>query len=88
MNTTTQLNTTPSWVAVSKLLPPEQVMLTEEEAAQLLRRKVTTLRTDRVRGRGIAFIKLGRNVRYRLSDILACVGDLPARSSTSQIVEV
>jgi hypothetical protein len=80
-------NTTPSWVSLSQILPSNQVMLTEHEAAELLRRKVTTLRTDRVRGGGIAYVKVGRNVRYRLSDVQALLNGLPPLASTSQIVE-
>ncbi len=42
---------------------------TESELATRQQRSVKTLRNDRLRGGGIPFVKLGRLVRYRLSDI-------------------
>jgi predicted DNA-binding transcriptional regulator AlpA len=47
--------------------------LTEQEVAALTGRAVQTLRNDRHKGQGFAYIKFGRNVRYRLSDILAAM---------------
>lgn len=52
--------------------PPEQLM-TEQEAAEMLSRSVKTLRNDRSLGRGPKWVKLGRSVRYKLSDVLAYV---------------
>jgi len=46
-------------------------LLTEQELAQRQGRAVKTLQNDRVFGRGVPFVKLGRSVRYRLSDVLA-----------------
>jgi hypothetical protein len=47
--------------------------LTEKEVAALTGRAVQTLRNDRFKGQGFAYIKFGRSVRYRLSDILAAM---------------
>ena len=44
-------------------------LLKEQEAADLLRMKVATLRSWRVRGGGPTFIKVGGSVRYRPADI-------------------
>jgi predicted DNA-binding transcriptional regulator AlpA len=47
--------------------------LTEKEVAALTGRALQTLRNDRHRGQGFPYIKYGRSVRYRLSDILAAM---------------
>lgn len=44
--------------------------LTEQELATRQRRSVKTLQADRLKGGGVPFVKLGRSVRYRLSDIM------------------
>ena len=46
-------------------------LLTEVDIAARQQRSVKTLQNQRVAGGGIPFIKLGRSVRYRLSDVLA-----------------
>ncbi len=48
-------------------------LLTEHEAADLLRLKVKTLQARRVSGGGVPFVKMGRSVRYRRSDVLAFI---------------
>jgi hypothetical protein len=45
------------------------VFLTELELASRQNRSVKTIQAERVAGRGVPFVKLGRSVRYRLSDI-------------------
>lgn len=52
--------------------PPEKVLLTEPEAASILDVEPASLAVYRCTGRhGIPFIKIGRNVRYRRSDLEA-----------------
>jgi hypothetical protein len=46
-------------------------LLTETEVAERQNRSVKTLQNQRVIGNGIPFLKLGRSVRYRLSDVIA-----------------
>lgn len=46
-------------------------LITEFELADRQRRSVKTIRNDRVRGNTIPFIKIGRLVRYRLTDVEA-----------------
>jgi hypothetical protein len=41
----------------------------EREAARLTGRAIQSLRNDRHMGRGIPYCKLGRSVRYLLTDI-------------------
>jgi hypothetical protein len=48
-----------------------EVFLTEAQLAARHQRSVKTLRNARVSGGYIPFVKIGRNVRYRLSDVLA-----------------
>lgn len=44
-------------------------LLTTPEAAAYLRIKPTTLEQNRWNGTGCRFVKIGRNVRYRLTDL-------------------
>lgn len=44
-------------------------LLTTQEAAELLRVKESTLEQWRWQGRGPQFVKVGRLVRYRYSDL-------------------
>jgi hypothetical protein len=44
-------------------------LLTESEAARLRRQSIRTLQAERLRGGGCPFVKLGRSVRYRRSDV-------------------
>jgi len=59
-------------------------LLTEIEAAQLRRQSVRTLQAERLHGGGCSFVKLGRSVRYRRSDVL-CFIESRVRSSTSEV---
>ena len=43
-----------------------------------------TLRNWRVIGKGPRFIRVGRNVRYRLADIIAWEADREAQSTTAK----
>jgi excisionase family DNA binding protein len=47
----------------------ELILLTEQQAAQVLTVKEKTLQAWRVRGGGPKFVKLGRCVRYRREDL-------------------
>lgn len=49
------------------LLPP--VLMTEQQVAERQKRSVKTLQNQRLTGTGIPFLKLGRSVRYALSDV-------------------
>lgn len=48
----------------------EVMYLKEVEVARITQRPVATLRNDRVRGRGIPYIRVGRSVRYSLNDVI------------------
>lgn len=50
-------------------------LLTEREAAEILRLKPTTLKKWRVKGRGPAFLRLGTAIRYPLSALQRFVDD-------------
>jgi hypothetical protein len=53
-------------------------LLTEEDVARLLRRKLRTVQTDRLLNRGPRYIKVGKSVRYRPADIAAFLETCPA----------
>ncbi len=61
-------------------------LLTEDEAASLLKIQPATLATWRVRGHPhLPFVRVGRCVRYRRQDIAAFVdGHLADRTSTGR----
>ena len=60
-----------------------ETLLTDRDVARLTKRARATLQKDRLRGGGIPFIRLGRLVRYRQSDVSAFVAAQPALHSTS-----
>jgi hypothetical protein len=50
---------------------PTNILLTEQQLAERQQRSIKTLQNLRVKGGSIPFVKIGRHVRYRLSDIIA-----------------
>jgi len=48
-------------------------LLTEKDVAKLLRVSVFKLQRDRCRGIGIIYLRLGRMIRYRRSDVEAYI---------------
>ena len=50
---------------------PTNILLTETQLAERQQRSVKTLQNLRVKGGSIPFVKIGRHVRYRLSDVIA-----------------
>jgi hypothetical protein len=59
-------------------------LLTERETSERINRAVSTLQKDRCIGGGIPFVKIGRQVRYRESDIQRYIEALPSYRSTSE----
>lgn len=60
-------------------------LLTEDEVAERIGRKKSTLQKDRCDGTGCPFIKIGRLVRYRQSDVDAYVAGLRGYRSTAEV---
>ena len=61
-------------------------LLSDRDVERITGRARSTLQKDRVSGTGIPFVRIGRLVRYRQSDIQAYLAALPARRSTSEYV--
>jgi predicted DNA-binding transcriptional regulator AlpA len=59
-------------------------LLSDRDVQKITGRARSTLQKDRVSGSGIPFIRIGRLVRYRQSDVRAYIDALPARRSTSE----
>src|SRR3981189_2967238 len=59
-------------------------LLTEGEAAEMRRQSIRTLQAERLRGGGCPFVKLGRSVRYRRSDVLRFI-EVNTRTSTTEV---
>jgi|TARA_Y100000294_G_C8336386_1_gene248848 predicted DNA-binding transcriptional regulator AlpA len=47
----------------------EMALLSEKEVQEIYKLNARTLQRDRVLGRGIPYVKIGRRVRYKRSDI-------------------
>jgi predicted DNA-binding transcriptional regulator AlpA len=59
-------------------------LLSNREVSQITGRARSTLQKDRVVGTGPRFIRIGRLVRYRQSEVQAYLDALPAHCSTSE----
>ena len=59
-------------------------LLSDRDVEKITGRAQNTLQNDRVTGAGIPFIRLGRLVRYRQSDVTAYLAALPSLRSTSE----
>lgn len=62
----------------------DEVFLTERQLAARHQLSVKTLRNARVYGGYICFVRIGRNIRYQLSDILAYEHANLARSTSDK----
>jgi hypothetical protein len=71
--------------AAYDIAQPLEPLLTEIEAAQLRKQSVRTLQAERLRGDGCSFVKLGRSIRYRPSDVLRFI-ETRVRTSASKTV--
>jgi hypothetical protein len=58
-------------------------LLNEHEVAHITGRAVSTLQKQRLTGTGIRFVKVGRQVKYRLEDVEDFLAALTPQSSTS-----
>ncbi|MGJ0393308.1 MAG: helix-turn-helix transcriptional regulator [Methylocystis sp.] len=61
-----------------------EVLLDEKEVSAITGRAPATLQKDRVNGRGIPFVRIGRLVRYRKSDVTRYIAELPTFLSTAE----
>jgi hypothetical protein len=62
----------------------DEELLFERAAARLRRQSIRTLQAERLRGDGCPFVKLGRSVRYRRSDVLRFI-ESNIRASTTAV---
>jgi hypothetical protein len=58
-------------------------LLSERDVSTINGRACSTLQKDRVSGEGIPFIRVGRLVRYRQSEVAAYLDALPSYRSNS-----
>jgi predicted DNA-binding transcriptional regulator AlpA len=59
-------------------------LLSDRDVEKATGRARSTLQKDRVAGTGIPFVRFGRLVRYRQSDVTAFLDALPSCHSTSE----
>jgi hypothetical protein len=57
----------------------------EREVSRITGRAMPTLRNDRHRGRGFPYTKVGRSVRYRLTDVVQFMEDRKIRPDAWQV---
>jgi len=60
-------------------------LLSDRDVEHITGRARSTLQKDRVTGSGIPFVRIGRQVRYRESDVSAFVEALPRLCSTAEV---
>jgi predicted DNA-binding transcriptional regulator AlpA len=65
-------------------MPPLETLLDEAEVSKVIGRSVPTLQKDRVQGSGPPYIKFGRQVRYRPSDVQAWLDERIRQSTSDQ----
>jgi len=58
-------------------------LLSDVEVARITGRARSTLQKDRVSGTGIPFVRIGRLVRYRATDVQSYIAELVTHRSTS-----
>lgn len=63
-------------------MPILETLLDEAEVSKAIGRSVPTLQKDRVQGSGPPYIKFGRQVRYRPSDVQAWLAERVRRSTS------
>ena len=63
-------------------------LLTQREAAQLLRLSERSLERFRVTGTGPRFVKVGHSVRYRETDLEAWIASRVVRSTSEEPTNV
>jgi predicted DNA-binding transcriptional regulator AlpA len=59
-------------------------LLSDRDVEKITGRARSTLQKDRVNGTGIRFVKIGRLVRYRESEVRSYLTGLTTRRSTSE----
>jgi excisionase family DNA binding protein len=61
------------------------VLFSDHEVANITGRSRSTLQKDRLVGGGIPFVRFGRMIRYRRSDVEQYLSALPSYASTSEV---
>ena len=50
---------------------PRRLLLTPKEVSELIARAEQSLANDRCARRGLPYVKIGRSIRYKISDVLS-----------------
>lgn len=66
-------------------LAPDATLFSQQTLAAVLNCSLATLERDRWAGNGVPFVKLGRLVRYRKSDIQKWIANHELFQSTSEV---
>lgn len=74
----------PSSPTFQALPDDADILLKQADVRAILNLADATLEQWRLKGQGPKFVKLGRAVRYRLSDVQAYISGLSAHNSTTE----
>ncbi|AIL64732.1 hypothetical protein NOVO_01680 [Rickettsiales bacterium Ac37b] len=65
--------------------PPHLIFLNEKEFCEITGQKISTARSNRIKGIGCNFYKIGGLVRYKLSEIIEYLESCKCSSTTKKI---
>jgi len=87
MNTNNSIDDTARAKALAEFYSaPDTALFNQFVVAHVRDCSTATLERDRWRGGGIPFIKVGRAVKYRKSDVLAWLDQYQPQLSTSEVI--
>lgn len=61
-----------------------ETLISDRELSELTGRSRSSLQKDRLTGKGVPFVRIGRLVRYRTSDVQDWLKAMPTLRSTSE----
>ncbi len=62
----------------------QELLLSDKQLSRIIGRSLPTLRNDRALGTGIPFVRFGRQIKYRVSDVEAFIAKMEPHASTSE----
>jgi len=86
MNNTTLVTQSRTKALAEFYSAPDTALFNQFVVAHVRDCSTATLERDRWRGGGIPFIKVGRAVKYRKSDVLAWLDQYQTQLSTSEVI--
>jgi hypothetical protein len=79
------LETVVEQLVIPKNVPYDLIMLTEKEFCKVTGQTLATARSNRIKGKGCHFYKIGGAVRYKLSEVVEFIEGCKCTSTTKPI---